>query len=79
MISYDVNYGPREMIENGKNGELVPPGDIRAIAEAMRRVLVQSKRYQRATSSGLERYTRQAYLSNYRDIVNKFTRRGASE
>ncbi len=78
VISYDVNYGPREMIESGKNGELVPPGDIDAIAQAMRRVLLHSQRYQRDTSAGLERYTRQAYLSNYRDIVNMFARRAAS-
>jgi glycosyltransferase involved in cell wall biosynthesis len=78
VISYDVNYGPREMIESGKNGELVPPGDIDAIAQAMRRVLLHPQRYQRDTSAGLERYTRQAYLSNYRDIVNMFARRAAS-
>ncbi len=52
-------------------GELVPPGDIAAIAEAMRRVLLDPERYQNGTSRGLERYTRQAYLSNYRDFVTK--------
>ncbi len=77
VISYDVNYGPREMVEPGKNGELVPPGDIGAIAEAMRRVLLHPLRYQRDTIRGLERYTRQAYLSNYRDIVNRLMFPGA--
>lgn len=70
VISYDVNYGPREMIEPGAKGELVPPGDIAAIADAMRRVLLRPGFYQSGTSRGLERYTRQAYLGNYRDIVN---------
>ena len=69
VITYDVNYNPREMNNAGKNGELVPPGDIAEIAEAMRRVLMEPERYQRNTSSGLERYTRQAYISNYRDLI----------
>ena len=76
VISYDVNYGPREMIESGKNGELVPRGDIDAIADAMRKVLLQPEHYQRNTNSRLDRYTRQAYLSNYRDIVNKLALQG---
>lgn len=69
VISYDVNYGPREMILPGIKGELVKPGDIEALAGAMRRVLSRPAHYQRGTSLGLERYTRQAYLSNYRAFV----------
>lgn len=69
VISYDVNYGPREMIVSGKNGELVQRGDILAIAQAMRNVLTRPAHYQRGTTSGLERYTRDAYLANYRDFV----------
>jgi poly(glycerol-phosphate) alpha-glucosyltransferase len=76
VISYDVNYGPREMIKSGKNGELVQRGDIAAIADAMRQVLLQPEHYQRNTNHGLERYTRQAYRSNYREIVTKLARMG---
>jgi glycosyltransferase involved in cell wall biosynthesis len=76
VISYDVNYGPREMIRSGENGELVQRGDIAAIADAMRQVLLQPELYQRNTNHGLERYTRQAYLSNYRDIVTKLAKMG---
>lgn len=79
VISNDVNYGPREMIKPGKNGELVPLGNIKKTAEAMRRVLLDPTRYQRETASGLERYTREAYLSNYRSIVNKLRDRGMSD
>ncbi len=70
VISYDVNYGPREMIVPGVSGELVPPGDIAAIAGAMRRVLREPARYQAGTSQGLGRYTRQAYVANYRSFVD---------
>lgn len=70
VITYDVNYGPREMIDSGRNGELVLRGDIPAIAGAMRRVLRQPHRYQLETGNGLNRYTREAYLTNYRTIVD---------
>ncbi|WP_298857762.1 glycosyltransferase [uncultured Sulfitobacter sp.] len=79
VISYDVNYGPREMISSGKNGELVQRGDIPAIADAMRRVLLQPEQYQRNTDHGLERYTRQTYVSNYRDFVTKLAKSGISD
>lgn len=69
VLSYDVNYGPREMILPGVKGELVPPGDIDAIASAMRRMLQDPLRYQRGTGLGLDRYTRSAYVENYRRLV----------
>jgi glycosyltransferase involved in cell wall biosynthesis len=69
VISYDVNYGPREMISPGINGELAPAGDIAAVADAMRTVLGQPEHYQRGTSRGLERYTRAAYMENYREFI----------
>ncbi len=79
VISYDVNYGPREMITPGKNGELVRRGDIDGIAQVMRRVLLQPEQYQHGTHHGLERYTRQAYLSNYRDIVTSLADQSTAE
>lgn len=69
VISYDVDYGPREMIRPGITGELEPPGDIAAIAGAMRRVLSDAPRYQAATGRGLERYSRAAYVGNYAALV----------
>lgn len=74
VISYDVNYGPREMIKSGRNGELVAPGDIQAIEVAMRRVLSDPLRYQRDAEVGLDQYTREAYLTNYRAMVDTLAR-----
>lgn len=70
VISNDVNYGPREMID-GTNGLLVPPGDIAALGRAMRRILTDPAPFQAASTRGLERYGRDAYLRNYERLVTR--------
>ncbi|QUJ77087.1 glycosyltransferase [Sulfitobacter albidus] len=74
VISNDVDYGPREMIVPGHNGELVPPGDIPALSDALARVLRAPERYGAATQDGLERYGRAAYIANYAQVVRDLAR-----
>jgi len=35
IVSTDCPYGPREILDNGKFGTLVQPGDYKALAEAI--------------------------------------------
>ena len=39
VVSTDCNYGPNEIVRNGINGLLVPPGDIDAMARGIERML----------------------------------------
>ncbi|AYU54453.1 glycosyltransferase [Staphylococcus debuckii] len=39
VIAYDVKYGPREIIENGKNGYIVEADNIQGIADAMTSII----------------------------------------
>ena len=39
VVSTDCSYGPREILEDGKRGPLVPVGDAEALAAAMARTL----------------------------------------
>ena len=39
VVSTDCLYGPREILEDGKHGPLVPVGDAEALAAAMARTL----------------------------------------
>ena len=38
-IAYDIRYGPSELIVDGETGFLVEPGNVEALAEAIRRFL----------------------------------------
>lgn len=44
MVAFDCETGPREVIEPGVNGLLVPPGDTAALADALREVLASPDR-----------------------------------
>lgn len=35
VISYDINYGPRDVITNGEDGILIEPNDVDKLAESM--------------------------------------------
>ncbi|MEV6395956.1 glycosyltransferase family 4 protein [Streptomyces sp. NPDC051907] len=39
MVSTDCDYGPREIIEDGVDGLLVPVGDVKAIAQALLKLI----------------------------------------
>lgn len=45
VIASDCPTGPREILENGRWGTLVPPGDARALAEAIEAFLNQPEPY----------------------------------
>lgn len=44
VVSYDINYGPSEMLVDGENGILVANGDIRALADAVGSILGHPER-----------------------------------
>lgn len=37
-VAYDIRYGPRDIITDGVDGFLVPPGDVEAVTEALVRI-----------------------------------------
>lgn len=44
VVSYDLNYGPSEMVRSGETGILVPNGDVEALGEALSSVLGHPER-----------------------------------
>lgn len=74
VITYDVKYGPQEMIKPGVNGYLVSPGCIDELADSIRAVLRDPARHSCGCELGLENYTYQAHLKNYRELAISITK-----
>lgn len=70
VISYDVDYGPRELIQPGKNGELVHPGDIDAIAAAILKVHADRNRYATSCAASVEHYSFDRYRDRYHKLID---------
>ena len=51
IISYDINYGPKEIIKEDINGYLVPDGDINALANKIIK-LIENKENRMRLSAG---------------------------
>jgi glycosyltransferase involved in cell wall biosynthesis len=47
VIATDCPHGPREILEGGKWGELVPVGNVTALAEAMRSSMLEAGRFRK--------------------------------
>ncbi|MFP7570685.1 glycosyltransferase [Marivita sp. S2033] len=76
VISYDVDYGPRELVQPGHNGELVRPGDIDAIAQAILKVHAQRDRYAAGCAETAQRYSFDVYSRNYHHLIDDLTGQG---
>jgi poly(glycerol-phosphate) alpha-glucosyltransferase len=55
VVSYDIKYGPREQIEDGVNGFLVPPRDTAAMAERVIELLTSPDLSARISVAAVER------------------------
>ena len=42
-VAYDIRYGPRDIITDGVDGFLIPPGDVEAVTEALVRIRTMSE------------------------------------
>ncbi len=59
-VSTDCPFGPRELIENGKDGLLVPVGDVEALAKAMNRIVEEKELAEKCGNSARTIITRQS-------------------
>ncbi len=55
VVSFDCNYGPSEILEDGKYGLLAPEGDVEALAGAIVRVLDDDALQRDLAAKGSER------------------------
>lgn len=70
VVSFDCPYGPREIVRDGTDGLLVPPGDVAALAAALRRCLTDGNLRRRYGTAAYDDYC--ARWSE-RSVVDRWT------
>ena len=72
VVTYDVDYGPRELIRSGENGRRVTPGDIDEFASAILDCVEHGGHYSTRCREGLERYRYASHRENYERLFRRY-------
>ena len=76
VISFDCKCGPKDIIQPGINGLLVPNGDIQALADAMIKVMadeVYRKMLSQNARKVVDTYSEQAVMSQWIRLFTSIT------
>lgn len=76
-VAFDCEVGPREIIEHGVNGLLVPPGDTDALAEELRRAMSDPELRARMGERSYEaaaRFKPQEIMAQWEDLLGSLRR-----
>jgi glycosyltransferase involved in cell wall biosynthesis len=74
VISFDCKTGPRELIDDERNGYLVEDGDVEKLAEAMVKFTKDKNRAEKMSvyaSERVKRYSIDAVISQWKDMLEK--------
>jgi glycosyltransferase involved in cell wall biosynthesis len=72
IVSFDCPTGPSELIEDGRNGVLVPPGDVPKLAEALSALMADAPRRERlraAAAQDAQRFTPEAIGAQWETLL----------
>lgn len=76
VISTDTPFGPSEILENGRYGLLVSPGNVKALAKAILDILGDRQKasfYGRKSRERSRFFSEERMLSSYKQIILKLT------
>lgn len=75
VICYDIKYGPKDLIENEKNGFIVPNNDRKSLADRIIKVMKSDKTRQELSLNALsvrETFSEKNYQKNWLDLIKSF-------
>lgn len=74
VVSFDCNYGPRDMIEDGVNGYLVAIGDVEAMADRIIKILTEPGLRERLAANcakSVEKFSPNVIASKWAELFSK--------
>lgn len=74
VVSYDINYGPNELIKNNETGNLVPAGDTWNLQRTLSKLLTHReilKRYSLNASKTMLAYSQNSVAKNWSAFVRQ--------
>ncbi len=75
--------GPRDIMENCKNGHLVDPGDLRQVADAVKRIIADKEQWSEYSKNGMKgvnaHYNWEAHVDKYLEEVTPLIGHKAGE
>ena len=81
-ISTDCVAGPRELLQDGKLGMLVPPGDAKAFAEAMYQIAKSDELVQRLRTNAHEhalRFNAPRVIKQWEELILKVAQNSSDD
>ncbi|MDR1766858.1 MAG: glycosyltransferase [Propionibacteriaceae bacterium] len=79
VVSYDVKYGPAEIIDDGVTGLLVPDGSVSGLAEACVKLLKNAPLRESMGAAGREsakQFDADAYVARWASLCNRLDAQG---
>jgi glycosyltransferase involved in cell wall biosynthesis len=73
-VAFDCKCGPKDIIDNGKNGLLAPEGDVPALAEAMMKIMSDDSLRRRMGEEALkikEKYSEEKVMERWIQLFNQ--------
>ena len=73
VISYDINYGPADIIDDQQSGKLIPPNDQEALYQQLRKLLEDpklAKKYAQNAQKAAQKYHFDHVALKWQKLIN---------